>query len=76
MYKKYTHHRTRSASVRDREKSCGSGFADWRVRSPHIFAVYYISRSANVDHMYVKKIFDCDEEMADSEKCESQSQST
>jgi len=34
--KKYTRHRTRSASVYDRKKSCGSGSADWRVRSPHI----------------------------------------
>jgi len=29
-------HETRSASVRIRKKSCGSGFADWHVRSPHI----------------------------------------
>jgi len=33
---KYTHHRTRFASVCDRKKSCGSGSADWWVHSPHI----------------------------------------
>jgi len=29
-------HRIRSAYVRICRKSCGSGSADWRVRSPHI----------------------------------------